>query len=125
MYRKSLRRHLLALTVSLSLGSAATHAVPMLVFEEVWAETGAGAEIVAIDAANNRVFSTTGNGVEARRLEAEGTSSAGSLVGTFNISSGGVNSVAVRNGILAIAVAAPTETDPGSVLILRCDGCQP
>lgn len=115
MYRKSLRRHLLALTVSLSLGSAATHAVPMLVFEEVWAETGAGAEIVAIDATNNRVFSTTGDGVEVRALEDDGSYTKGELIGTFSIPNGGVNSVAVKNGIVAIAAAAQIVTNDGTV----------
>lgn len=117
MQRKSLRRHLLALTLTFSLGSAATHAVPLLAFDELWSETGVGAEIVAIDAGNNRVFSTSGNGVDVRRLTAQGGFAAGSLIGTFTPpSTGGVNSVAVKNGIVAIAAQAQTKTDPGTVV---------
>ena len=126
MQRKSLRRHLLALTLTLSLVSATTHAVPLLEFDELWSETGVGAEIVAIDAANNRVFSTSGNGVDVRRLKAQDGFAAGSLIGTFTPpNTGGVNSVAVKNGIVAIAAQAQTKTDPGTVVFYDASAPDP
>lgn len=80
----------------------------MLKFDQKWTQTGAGSEIVAIDVDSGRVFNTFAGGVEVRDL------SDGSLIGTFTVS-GDVNSVAVKNGLLAVAMQGATKQDTGSV----------
>ena len=84
-----------------------------------------GAEIVAYDPTTKRLFTTTGDTVEIIDISNPSNptkfgeidlSSIGSFVG------GGSNSVAVNNGIVAIAVEAETAQDNGVVAFYNTDG---
>lgn len=113
------RRGLLAAALATTLGCNAAQAAPALNIDQVWTQSGQqGSEIVAIDAASGRVFVTfpgdpangIPSGIEIRDIND------GSLIGVTNSPAGtSVNSVAVHNGIVAVAVEAPTKTDPGQV----------
>ncbi|MEE4659809.1 MAG: hypothetical protein V2J89_05025, partial [Halieaceae bacterium] len=95
---KSFRHGLAAVAFACAMGGGIAHAAPMLKFDQQWTQIGAGAEIVAIDVPSGRVFTTTGGSVEIRRI------SDGALLGSFTVpGAGGINSVAVGNGVVAIA----------------------
>lgn len=90
--------------------------------QEIWTfnhdadATGAAttAEIVVHDPADQRLYVAGGEGVDVLNAQT------GALVTTIPLDLqrfDGVNSVAVKNGKLAIAAAALTNTDPGAVLI--------
>lgn len=69
-----------------------------------------GSEIVARDSSSGNFWVTGSNGIDI-------LSSSGSLVSGIDTSSyGSVNSVAIRNGIAAVAISASTITDPGKVV---------
>jgi YVTN family beta-propeller protein len=69
-----------------------------------------GSEIVARDSSSGNFWVTGSNGIDI-------LSSSGSLVSGIDTSSyGSVNSVAIRDGIAAVAIAAPNITDPGRVV---------
>lgn len=111
------RRGLLAVAMTSLLGTAAVQAGPMLTFEKQWTyDSGVGetgAEIVAIDTASGRAFINNFNDLRIDVVQL----STGALVGSFDVSaSGAPNSVAVKNGVVAIAVEAATKTDNGSIL---------
>jgi len=104
------RRTLAAAALSSLMGTGSVYAAPMLEFTEIWSQGGQGSEIVAIDQASGRVFNTFGGGVEIRDINT------GLKIGDLTLpGTGGVNSIAVSNGILAVAAAANVEQDPGSV----------
>ena len=122
------RNSLMAVALASILGTGSAFAAPALTFDLAWTATGtvsappgedvAGTEIVAIDAASGRVFITypgypdqgIASGIEIRNL-ADGT-----LIGVTEAPQGwSVNSVAVKNGIVAVAAAAPNKTDPGQI----------
>lgn len=110
MSAKFHRRTIAAVALSSLLGTVAAHAVPTLEFTQLWTQSGDGSEIVAIDQASGRVFNTFGDGVEIRDINT------GALIGTFTVpDTGGVNSVAVSNGILAVAAEANVKQEPGVV----------
>jgi 2',3'-cyclic-nucleotide 2'-phosphodiesterase (5'-nucleotidase family) len=69
-----------------------------------------GAEVAAFDQATGLVFIAGPAGIDA--LTREGT-----LVGTVTVPGGGINSIAARDGVLAVAAEAPVKTDPGSVTV--------
>lgn len=77
-----------------------------------------GSEIVSYDSANNRLW-VAGTDANAANLGFGGLDIldlSGNLVQSIDTSAlGGINSVAVKNGQAAIAVTAPTKTDPGLV----------
>lgn len=84
-----------------------------------------GAEIVAYDPTTKRLFTTTGDTVEIIDINDPANptkfgeidlTSIGSFVG------GGSNSVAVKNGIVAVAVEADTAQDNGVVAFYNTDG---
>lgn len=104
------------MVLSSLLGTTAAYAVPTLEFTPLWTQSGEGSEIVAIDQASGRVFNTYGDGIEIRDI------TTGALIGTFTLpDTGGVNSVAVSNGILAVAAQADVKQDPGVVAFFNAD----
>lgn len=124
MSAQTARKGMTALAVAgvMTLGIAAQGALaaPKLEFQDLWTAAGQGAEIVAIDQASGRVFVTAGSGVEVRSL------ADGSLIGTFSVpGAAGVQSVAVKNGIVAVAAQPATKTDPGSVAFFDAGAVNP
>ncbi|ROH88376.1 alkaline phosphatase [Pseudomethylobacillus aquaticus] len=85
-----------------------------------------GAEISAYDAASQKFFVTTpGNGL----LIVDASDPANLILEkTLDLTAepfsfvNGVNSVAVKNGIIAIAVENSPKTEPGKVLLINADG---
>jgi len=76
-----------------------------------------GAEIVKYDAATQRIFVVGPNGVDILNA-VDGT-----LVTGIDLTGiGGPNSIDVSNGVVAVAVAAQTNTDPGTVRFYDTDG---
>ncbi|NTW51545.1 MAG: hypothetical protein HGB22_03015 [Chlorobiaceae bacterium] len=79
-----------------------------------------GAEISAFDEASGRLFVTSPNsGLQVVQVDSQYHMT---LLGTISLGSNDVNSVAVKNGIVAVAVAAADKTQPGSVYFLDADG---
>lgn len=78
----------------------------------------AGAEISAYDAASQRLFVTSFAGLQVVQLDAELKMT---LIGTISLGSNDINSVAVKNGLVAVAVAAADKTQPGAVYFLDAD----
>lgn len=91
------------------------HAAPTLNVTQVWEETPIEtSEIVAYDPISNQVFIAAGPQVEVIDF------ATGNTVNTITYSddiSGGVNSVAVSNGQLAVAVEGPNTADNGTVFL--------
>ncbi|MCC9655497.1 choice-of-anchor I family protein [Rhodopirellula halodulae] len=90
-------------------------------------ETGvfdeSAAEIVAHDPATQRVFFTNSDANQIGVLDiADPTNPVELSPITFPTGTGGVNSVAISGGIVAVAVAAPIHTNPGGVLFYNTDG---
>jgi len=72
-----------------------------------------GAEVAAFDRLTGLLFVSAPGGVDAIDPET------GTIVGTIDTAAYGlVNSVAVRDGVLAIAAEAEPKTDPGTVAVL-------
>ncbi|MDO9599587.1 MAG: choice-of-anchor I family protein [Azoarcus sp.] len=92
-------------------------AVPAVQWESVWryehADTGVAgqkAEIPAYDQATDTLWVAGVKGIDVLNA------STGTLVRHIDLSDlGDVNSVAIRNGVAAVAVAAPDHTQPGAV----------
>ncbi|MCQ8103503.1 choice-of-anchor I family protein [Methylomonas sp. SURF-2] len=77
-----------------------------------------GSEIVAFDAANDRLWvaGTDANGANLGLGGIDILDMSGNLLQSIDTSSlGGINSVALGNGLAAIALTAPIKTDPGLV----------
>ncbi|OAI11691.1 hypothetical protein A1359_01700 [Methylomonas lenta] len=77
-----------------------------------------GSEIVSYDADNNHlwVVGTDANEANVGLGGIDILDISGNLLQSFDTSSlGGINSVAVKNGQAAVAISAPTKTDPGLV----------
>lgn len=80
----------------------------------------AGAEISAYDSASSRVFTTSNSGLQIIDLS---DPSNPQLIETVTFAfSNDVSSVAVYNGLVAVAVISPNRTDPGRVYLLNADG---
>ena len=79
----------------------------------------AGAEISAFDAASGRLFVTSSSGIQVVNVDEHLQMT---LLATLSLGSNDINSVAVKNGIVAVAVAASDKTLPGSVYFLDADG---
>ena len=93
-------------------------------------DTGAS-EIVAFDSTTNRVFviNASASTVDVLALEADGSLTEidtinGSAI-TGGISVGGFNSVDAKNGLIAVAVEAETQTDPGAVAFFDASTLNP
>ncbi len=82
-----------------------------------------GCEIVSYDPSNQRLYVVNGG---EERIDVLDTGAEGSLAFAFSIdiSSYGpsIQSVAVKNGMVAAAIGAAVETDPGTVAIFDLDG---
>ncbi len=78
-----------------------------------------GAEISAFDPQSDRIFVTGSNGIQVVQMNADLSLE---LLGTIAVGTNNINSVAVSNGIVAVAVAADPATDPGKVYFLDADG---
>ncbi|EMI46666.1 choice-of-anchor I family protein [Rhodopirellula sp. SWK7] len=84
---------------------------------------GSAAEIVAHDPQSQRVFFTNADANEIGVLDISDPSAPTPLSPiTFPSGTGGVNSVAISGGIVAVAVAAPVPTNPGGVLFYDTNG---
>jgi DNA-binding beta-propeller fold protein YncE len=85
----------------------------------------AGAEISAFDPVTDRIFVTSSSGLQIVSIA---NPTAPSLIATIDFTAAGfaftneLNSVAVKNGIVAVAVAAVPKTDPGKVFFLDASG---
>jgi len=77
-----------------------------------------GAEIVAFDPESDRFFVTSGDGLQVIEVDEYLNFT---LLGTVDVGSNDITSVAVSNGLVAVAVAAETKTDNGSVFFLDAD----
>jgi len=75
----------------------------------------AGAEIAAFDPDTNRLFVTSFSGLQVLSVASDLTMT---MLGTITLGSNDVNSVAVKNGVVAVAVASANKTDPGDVFFL-------
>ena len=86
-------------------------------------QSGTVAEIVAHDPASQRLFVTNS---EENRLDivdfADPTALAPVNSLDMSVYGGGINSVAVSDGVVAVALEAPTVTDNGTVVLLDTDG---
>jgi alkaline phosphatase/methionine-rich copper-binding protein CopC len=78
-----------------------------------------GAEISAFDAASGRLFVTSFAGLQVVSVDDHLQMT---LLGTIPLGSNDLNSVSVKNGIVAVAVAASDKTLPGTVYFLDADG---
>lgn len=80
---------------------------------------GSAAEIAGFDSASNRIFVTnSANGT----LDVFDLLGGNTPVNSIALGGGGPNSVAVKNGIIAVAVEAAVKTDPGTVQFYNADG---
>ncbi len=95
--------------------------IPKINLSKIGTFTGDGAEIVAHDPTTQRLFVTTGDTVEILDVS---DPTKPTKFGEIDITSigGGVNSVAVKNGIVAVAIEAKTPQDPGLVAFYNTDG---
>jgi DNA-binding beta-propeller fold protein YncE len=105
-----------ALALAMGLTSPAVLAGPSLQFDFQWtyrdgAFDEAAAEIVAYDPAAKEVYVVNGANNRVDVLDQNGTFLRSLSVGGF----GQPNSVAVKNGVVAVAVGATTKTDNGKV----------
>ncbi len=82
----------------------------------------AAAEISAYDPATQRVFFTNADADEIGVLDISDPTNPSPLSPIDVSGVGSPNSVAVANGIVAVAVAAAVDTDPGSVLFYDANG---
>ncbi len=81
-----------------------------------------GAEINAFDSASATLFVVSGGSIlQAVDLSDPANPVLSELI-DLGVFGGGVNSVAIKNGIVALAVEARTATDDGSVVFLTTDG---
>jgi DNA-binding beta-propeller fold protein YncE len=78
--------------------------------------TLAGAEISAFDPLSDRLFVTSSKGLQVLKVNADLSMTP---EGTLALGSNDINSVAVKNGLVAVAVAAKDKTQPGSVFFLN------
>ncbi len=84
-------------------------------FTQAATVTLAGAEISAFDPGSKRLFVTSSAGLQVVSVDAELKMT---LLGTVSLGSNDINSVAVKNGLVAVAVAATDKTQPGEVYFL-------
>ncbi|MGE0386267.1 MAG: choice-of-anchor I family protein [Gammaproteobacteria bacterium] len=116
----------IAAAVAIAIASSAAQAAPDFNFSHLWTfnhtalngSNSMGSEIVAFDATNNRLW-VAGTDANEANLGLGGIDVldlSGNLVQSISTTAlGGINSVAVKGGKAAIAVTAPTKTDPGLV----------
>ncbi len=83
--------------------------------------TLAGAEISAFDAGSDRLFTTSSSGLQVVNLA---NPQAPALIATIDFTALGfattdITSVAIKNGIVAVALPAAVKTEPGKVVFLK------
>ena len=83
-------------------------------YETVWTHSGSGAEIVAYDSLSERFFVTNSSNDGLDVINAR----TGAHISSVSLG-GSPNSVAIKNGIVAVAVEAPTKTDNGQVMLFN------
>ncbi|WP_086539508.1 choice-of-anchor I family protein [Algoriphagus antarcticus] len=83
----------------------------------------AAAEITAFDPETNQLFVVNNSGSSKVDIVNFSDPSNPTITGSIDVTQfgGGVNSVAVKNGMLAMAVEANTKTDPGMVVVFSTD----
>ncbi len=122
-------RYVIAIAVHLSLAAAMAQAhpnggpdSPSLTMAPLDSFKTGGAEIAAHDPQSQRLFVTNAAASSVTILNARNPASL-TLVGTIDTSPfGSPNSVAVRDGVVAIAIEAPVKTDLGRVGFYKADG---
>jgi hypothetical protein len=87
--------------------------------------TESGAEILTYDPSRQAIYVVSGDS-SLEVLSAQDPANLSSLftldlAATAGVPLGGANSVAYKNGLLAIAVAAQEKTDPGLVILVNLD----
>lgn len=117
------RRLSVALATALAASGAGAQSIDLSPVGTFVSGVVGGSEIVAHDPATQRLFITNGG---ANRIDIVGIANpaAPTLVSSIDLTpfGGNVNSVAVRNGLLAAAVASDTATTPGNVVVFGTDG---
>ena len=78
-----------------------------------------GAEISAFDAASGRLFVTSGDGLQIVSVDSKLQMT---QIGTISLGTNNITSVAVNNGIVAVAVAADDNAQNGTVYFLDTNG---
>lgn len=120
-----MQRILLFLVLSIVLSYA--HAQEVVVEHVGTYATGifdeGAAEIISFDPASGRLFSTNADANTVDIIDLSNPASP-SLISSIDVGAqgGGVNSVAVQNGLVAIAAEADVKQDPGKILIFDTDG---
>lgn len=119
MFRLSL---LAGLALSLPLTANALNVTKLSTYTEECGGEESCSEIAAFDEASSRVFVTNAAENELRILSLDGNTMLQEFqVIDLSVYGGGPNSVAVSNGIVAVAVEAETKTDNGSVVLFEYD----
>ncbi|MCA6116505.1 choice-of-anchor I family protein [Bradyrhizobium sp. WSM 1738] len=104
---------------------AATNAVQLIRLDNFTPAAGTNAEVVTFDATTDRAFvlNTIGNRIDIVGISARGaTSAVGSIDLTALDGFGGANSVAVKNGVLAVAVAGDQPGANGFIALFDTNG---
>ncbi len=112
------------LAVSANAGGkgVAASAAPVIELSFLASHQGGGAEISAFDPATKRLFITNA-GDQSLEVVNISNPSAPVAVKVIDLAAfGGPNSVAVHNGVVAVAVEAEPKTDPGHVVFFDTDG---
>jgi 2',3'-cyclic-nucleotide 2'-phosphodiesterase (5'-nucleotidase family) len=78
-----------------------------------------GAEIAAFDPQSDRFFVTSGDGLQVIAIDADLNME---LLGTIEVGTNNITSVAVKNSLVAVAVAGERSTDAGRIFFLDADG---
>ncbi|MDX5326483.1 MAG: choice-of-anchor I family protein [Bacteroidota bacterium] len=81
----------------------------------------AGTEIITYDPTTQRIFSTNGSTKKVDVINISNPSSP-TLVTSWTIGGGGINSIACKNGIIAVAVENLVKQDSGRVVFLDANG---
>jgi hypothetical protein len=117
------RNHPILALALLAAGSAFGQSVDLTPVGTYASGIVGGSEIVAHDPVSQRLFVTNGG---ANRIDVVGIGnpSAPALVSSIDLApfGGAVNSVAVKNGLLAVALASASPTTPGNVVVFGTDG---
>lgn len=119
-----MQRHLSCLALVALAGSAAGQiSLEFVGRYESGVFDGSAAEILAYDAANRRLFVSNDSAVSVDAI-CIADPAAPSLEFSVDLSGfgGGVNAVSVSNGLVAVAVQAEPQTDPGVVVFFDTEG---
>ena len=125
----SFRRGAIAAAISCALTVVTAHAHPgdtaessSLTMTPLDSFKTGGAEIAAFDPQSQRLFATNAAASSVTILDARNPANL-ALAGTIDTSPfGSPNSVAVRDGLVAVAIEAPVKTDPGRIGFYRTNG---